>query len=338
MTSAQATARPGGRRMKIGLMLPIWTDGSGLPRWTSDPGAASIRWTNLATLAQLAEEIGLDSLWVPDHFLMDDRWDAPSEEAATEDAMSDEPPSGAWDCWSILAALATSTSRVELGTLVSCTAYRNPALLARIADTVDEISGGRVILGVGAGDHWREHQAFGFAWGRPIGRFEEALQIIVPLLRDGRVDFVGEHYSARDCELLPRGPRSKGPPILIGALGTGPRMLRLVARYADMWNGWFAFDDDPRAGAAAAMLRVDAACIEHGRDPATLERTVGISVALPGARAEDSSLSGTPEEIAAGLSYYAGLGVHHLQVVLAPPTPAGVKAFGKVLRHLDEMA
>jgi len=332
------TERTTGRQMTVGLMLPIWTRGSGLPDWTLDPDREAMRWPGLMRLAKLAEGVGFDSLWVPDHVLMDDQWEPPGDDAIGAPLTTDEPPSGAWDCWSILAALAASTSSVELGTLVNCTAYRNPARLAKVAATVEEISGGRLTLGLGAGDHWREHQALGIPWAKPIGRFEEALQIIVPLLREGRVDFAGEHYTARDCELLPRGPRPHGPPVLIGALGTGPRMLRLVAQHADIWNGWYAFDDaDARPQVEAAMHRVDQACMEHGRSLETLERSIGISVALSPARGEASTLTGSPEEIAEGLAGYRELGVDHIQVVLASPTEATVAGFGEVLRTFDEM-
>jgi probable F420-dependent oxidoreductase len=333
-----ATERTSGRRMTVGLMLPIWTRGSALPGWTLDPDREAIRWPSLMRLAKLAEGVGFDALWVPDHVLMDEQWDPPGGDPAGEPSTTNEPPSGGLDCWSILAGLAATTSRIGLGTLVSCTAYRNPARLAKIAATVDEISGGRLTLGLGAGDHWREHQALGIPWTKPVGRFEEALQIIVPLLRDGRVDFAGEHYSARDCELIPRGPRPHGPPILIGALGTGPRMLRLVAEHADIWNGWYAFDDaEARPQAEAAMRRVDEACVEHGRSLETLERSVGISVAIPPARGEASTLTGTPEEIAEGLAGYRDLGVDQIQVVLASPTEAAVAGFGRVLERLDSM-
>ena len=331
------TERTSGRQMTVGLVLPIWTRGSGLPSWTLDPDREAIRWQTQMRLAKLAEGVGFDALWVPDHVLMDAGWEPPVDPPGVP-STTDEPPSGAWDCWSILAALAATTSHIELGTLVNCTAYRNPARLAKVAATVEEISGGRLTLGLGAGDHWREHQALGIPWAKPIGRFEEALQIIVPLLRDGRVDFAGEHYSARDCELLPRGPRPHGPPILIGALGTGPRMLRLVAQYADIWNGWYAFDDaEARPQVEAAMQRVDEACGEHGRSLETLERSIGISAAFPPARGEASTLTGAPEEIAEGLAGYRELGVDHIQVVLASPTEATVAGFGRVLERLDSL-
>src|ERR687893_2015533 len=180
---------------------------------------ATPRWSDLAAIARRAEEVGFDSLWVQDHLLF---------------RYPDQEPEGPWESFSLLAALAAVTSRVELGTLVTCVSYRNPALTAKIADTIDEISGGRLILGLGAGWHEPEYAAFGFPYDHRVSRFEEALQIITALLRTGHVDFQGAYYTARDCELRPRGPRPEGPPILVG--GSGERMLRIAARYADAWN------------------------------------------------------------------------------------------------------
>ncbi len=207
---AEQTTRPA----KIGLMLPHMEKPDGQRSW------AQIR-----EMAELAEAIGMDSVWVVDHFLF--KLD------------NDDPPRGIWECWSLISALAACTKTVELGTLVLGTGFRNPALLAKMADTVDEISGGRLILGLGAGYHKFEYDAFGFPCDNKFSRFEEALKIIHGLLRDGHIDFEGRFYSARDCELKPRGPRPEGPPILIGSMGH--KMLRLLGRYADQWNGFWDY-------------------------------------------------------------------------------------------------
>jgi len=197
------------RPLKVGINLP-----------TPEGGIAgkTTRWADLFAIASRAEALGFDSLWVPDHLLL--TWQ--------------EKTRGIWECWSGLSALAAVTHRVELRSLVACTAFRSPALLAKMADTIDEISGGRLILGLGAGWNGPESQVFDMKSDHRVDRFEEALQIIVPLLRTGRVDFAGKYYQARDCELRPRGPRPGGPPILIG--DKGPRMLRLAATHADLWN------------------------------------------------------------------------------------------------------
>ena len=170
---------------------------------------------------------------------------------------------------------------------------RSPALLAKMADTVDEISDGRLILGIGAGYFEREYNAFGFPYDHRFSRFEEALEIISGLLRDGEIDYEGKFYFARECELRPRGPRPAGPPIMIGT--RGEKMLRLTAKHADSWNGWLARGDNRPAAIPPLRADVDAACTEVGRDPATLERTATVFVD-PTDRAAQSSrgpVSGT---------------------------------------------
>ena len=151
----------------------------------------------------------MNSLWVADHLL-------------GEFGEPGDPPQGMWEAWSVLSALAVATTRVELGPLVACTSFRNPTLLAKMADTLDEISGGRLVLGLGAGYHEREYRAFGYPFDHLIGRFEEALQIIHTLLRVGTIDFHGKYHDARACELRPRASRRNGPPILVGAPARSP--------------------------------------------------------------------------------------------------------------------
>src|SRR5215218_9114305 len=160
----------------------------------------------------------IDSVWIADHLLFE--WDGQRR--------------GIWEAWTVLSALAEATTGIELGTLVMCTAFRNSALLAKMADAVDEVSAGRLILGLGAGWHEPEFSAFGYPFDHLAGRFEDALRIVAPLLRSGAVDYQGEYERAVDCVSLPRGPRPVGPSILIGA--SRPRMLRLTAELADAWN------------------------------------------------------------------------------------------------------
>jgi alkanesulfonate monooxygenase SsuD/methylene tetrahydromethanopterin reductase-like flavin-dependent oxidoreductase (luciferase family) len=317
--AAQLRKRP----LKIGLMLPI---GEG---WL---GGGMAGWSELKNMAQHAEALGFDSLWVPDHLLF-------------EFGEAGEPPHGQWEAWSLLAALAASTQRVELGPLVLCTGFRNPALLAKMADTLDEISGGRLILGLGAGYHEREFRAFGYPYDHRVSRFAEALQIIRTLLRVGTIDFQGRYYEARACELRPRGPRPEGPPILIGAPPRLPRMLRLTAEYADYWNGWSINHLEALTQARAA---VDAACTVAGRDPATLQRTTTVLIDLPGAERNPAPewvrryrslfaapVTGSTQEIAALLKGFAVEGVSHVQVWLEPNTMAGIDALAPVLDLLD---
>jgi alkanesulfonate monooxygenase SsuD/methylene tetrahydromethanopterin reductase-like flavin-dependent oxidoreductase (luciferase family) len=238
----------------------------------------------------------------------------------------------------MLSALATAVPRVELGTLVACTGFRNPALLAKMAETLDAISGGRLILGLGSGDVAHEFHAFGFPFDHAVSRFEEALQIITALLREGYCDFHGTYYEVNDLTLEPRGPRPNGPPILIGTLLTGKRMLRLTTQYADLWNGFLCYGRNWPDVLPPIRDAIDAACVQHGRDPATLGRTVGVRVALLGEKVTGGvePLEGTPEQIADAFREYARCGVSHVQVWHAPRTLAGIEAFAPVLAELDK--
>jgi alkanesulfonate monooxygenase SsuD/methylene tetrahydromethanopterin reductase-like flavin-dependent oxidoreductase (luciferase family) len=273
------------RPLKVGLFLPF-----------------APSWSELRQLAERAEAVGFDSVWVMDHLTL-------------------ENP--VWEGWSLLAALAAATRRVELGTLVLATSFRNPALVAKMADTVEEISGGRLILGLGAGWHEPEYRAFGYPFDHRVGRFEEAFTIIRTLLRDGRIDHAGRYYAARDCELVPRGPRPNGPPILVGA--SGERMLHLTARHADLWNGcWYRHPDD----AVAPLNAVDVACADVGRDPALLGRTTGIRIdASPGVN--------TPSAIADWFRGFAAKGIAHVQVRLDSLNLAAVESFAPAFELLD---
>jgi probable F420-dependent oxidoreductase len=306
------------RLPRIGLILP-YTD--------LYLGGATPHWSDLATQVKLAEDVGFDSVWVPDHLLF---------------RFPGVATGGAWECWSLLAALAAITSRIALGPIVTCMAFRNPALLAKIVATVDEISGGRLILGLGAGWNEAEYRAFGYPFDHRVSRFEEALTIVTGLLRQGYVDFSGRFYQARECELRPRGPRPEGIPIMIGT--TGERMLRLTAQHADAWNAWFDDTGNRPAGIAPLRAKVDAACTAVGRDPATLERTVAVLIKLPGGpdrlsdipfKRDVVPLAGSPDELTEELRAFGRAGITHLQVMLLPSTPAGITAFAPVLQILD---
>jgi alkanesulfonate monooxygenase SsuD/methylene tetrahydromethanopterin reductase-like flavin-dependent oxidoreductase (luciferase family) len=286
-------------------------------------GGRSPRWADIRAMAQRAEQVGFDSVWIPDHLVF---------------RMPDTPPEGFWECGATLAALAASTSRVQLGTLVVATSFRNPTLLAKMADTIDEISAGRLILGLGAGYHDPEYLAYGYPTDHRYSRFKEALEIIHGLLREGRIDYDGAYYQARGCELRPRGPRPQGPPIMIGTQGA--KMLELTAQYADIWNGWLAPLTSRPSDYVPMRARVDAACEAAGRDPATLTRTVSLLVNMRG-RTEvhvarlGTPLTGTPEAIADTLREFAAMGVEHVQVWLYPGSVEHIEAFAPVLELLD---
>jgi alkanesulfonate monooxygenase SsuD/methylene tetrahydromethanopterin reductase-like flavin-dependent oxidoreductase (luciferase family) len=308
------------RPLKVGAFIPIVE---------TEMDGGSARGADVLAMARMAEAVGFDSVWIPDHFQIYD----PGQE-----------PKGAWEMGAMLGALAVATERVELGALVAATSFRNPTHLAKMAETIDELSGGRLILGLGTGRHEPEHRAFGYPFDRQVSRFEDALQVIAPLLREGRVDHVGPFYRADGCELRPRGPRPSGPPLLIGTLGTGPRMLDLVARYADLWNAWLTWERGWPDAIPPLRAKVDAACRVVGRDPATLGRTVAILAEVPGMVARRAStaptgggdpLRGTPDEMATALRGFAAEGIDHIQIICAPNTVAGIAGFATVLAALD---
>jgi probable F420-dependent oxidoreductase len=304
------------RPLKVGVIVPAYE---------GELAGATARWPDFVEFARVAEDVGFDSLWIPDHLLF---------------RADDDTIQGMWEGWSLLTALAAVTRRVEVGSFVTCAGYRNPALLAKMADTVDEISDGRLILGLGAGWHEPEYRAFGYPFDQRVSRFEEALQIICPLLRDEHVEFTGRFYQARDCELRPRGPRPNGPPIMVGT--ARPRMLRLAARYADLWNVMITAEHgtrNRRDQVPAVRAAVDAACVAEGRDPAALARSCGVMVhtipEVPLTTDAFTPLRGTPEELTAELRAYAAEGIDHIQLWIEPITPAGIAAFAPVLALLD---
>jgi alkanesulfonate monooxygenase SsuD/methylene tetrahydromethanopterin reductase-like flavin-dependent oxidoreductase (luciferase family) len=313
--------------LKIGLLLP---------NWTASMNGHTPRAAEVVDIALLAEQVGFDTVWVADHFYYEPYTDFQVVGVELPDEF-DGVKNGAWECWTLVSAIASATSRVQIGTLVSNSGFRNPTLLARIADTVDDLSDGRLILGLGAGDFVTEHRAYGYPFERRVGRFEEALSIILPLLRGETVSLEGEFYSAHEASLMPKAARASGPEIMIGTLLGAPRMSRLVAQNADLWNCNIAFGDSRVAHYRTVWQPLEAACLKHGRDPATLKRhaTVGVNLTtepypVPGA----VPFAGEPAQIAERFAEYAAAGVEHVSIMPHPWTPEGVETFGKVLEAL----
>lgn len=323
MAAHRQTDRPRGtadltppRYPRVGLYLPTMSGGI---------DGRTPRWRDYVELAGLAEAAGFDSVWVPDELL----WWEPTGRTV-----------GWWHGWTIATAIAAVTHRVEIGTLVTCSNYVSPAVLAKMAETLDEVSGGRFTLGLGVGWSERQFRAFGFATDHLIGRFAESVAIIHDLLRTGRSSYQGRFHSAVDAELLPNGRRARLP-ILIG--GTGPRVMRLAARYADGWNAFLV-----GRGSADQLpplrARLDEACVAVGRDPASLERSAAVIASpegrpflLGGADWTERALRGTDEEIARQLIAFANEGIDQLQVGILPTTRIAVERFGRILEHLDTL-
>ncbi len=284
-----------------------------------------VRWTEYSHMARLAEDVGFDSLWVGDHLLYRNEGD---------------DPTGPWEAWSTMAALAAVTKNIQIGPLVASTSFHAPAMIAKKAITLDEISKGRFILGLGAGWNKDEYLGFGFPYSHRVGRFEEAFTIIRQLVCGEVVDFTGKYYHIEQCQILPVGPRRQGPPLMIGS--SGPRMLRITLPYVQMWNSWFTqFRNDPDQLGSLLDL-VDKTCDEVGRDPKEIIKTVAVLVQLPqgtGRRHGDADavtpISGTPEQVAEKLSRFEAKGIDHIQLVLDPIDANAIEWCGKVLEALN---
>ena len=248
--------------MKVGVTVPMGLGEVVDGQYTS--------FEETAAFARMAEGLGLDSVWVFDHLLF---------------RFPPEPDEGPTEAWTILSALAPVVPRVELGALVLCSSFRNAGLQAKMAQTLDDISGGRLILGIGCGWHEPEYDAFGFPFDHRVGRFEEDLEVIARLLRGETVDHEGRWSRYRQAVLLP-APRRQ-PPILVAS--KGDRMLRLTAQWADAWNtAWFGRIDDVLR---ERMAGLDAACDDVSRERGSIRRTIGIRLHEPGQRPADDPRS-----------------------------------------------
>lgn len=263
--------------------------------WTSTEPA----WPDLLERALLAESAGLDGVWVADHFM-------PNSEDVSAPML---------ECFAVLAGLASSVPRLRLGSLVAGNTYRHPAVLANQAATIDQISGGRFVFGLGAGWQLNEHEAYGIELGTVKGRidrFEEACEIVTSLRDRARTTVDGAYYQLADAAME---PKPVGPmPLLIGS--SGPvRMARIVARWADEWNTW-----GTPAGFAEKAAHVDRALEESGRDPASLRRSTQALVFLGAEGADNAekfqtirpSIGGTPEQLLEVVAEYAAAGVDEL--------------------------
>lgn len=299
------------RPMSLGLMMPVDEESHFGP---------TPRFSDIVEMAQAAREAGFEALWFADHFLFEDE--------------NDGSVRGVWEVFSMMAAVAASVPDVQIGSLVACTGFRNPALIAKTAESIDEISDGRFILGLGAGWHKPEYDAFGYPWDHRVSRFEDAIQIMRPMLREGTATHEGRFFQARNAANQPRGPRQSGAPILVGS--SGDRMLGIIARHADAWNTVWHGDT---SRIPELMAKVDAACEEAGRDPKSLIRTAGGNIAMePHLGRRANAFSGTVEEKAQHLHSFRELGISHFVCGLDACTPDTITAFGEVIEQFDTLA
>jgi probable F420-dependent oxidoreductase len=270
-----------------------------------------VRWPEYLAMARAAEECGFDSIWLGDHLLYD------------------APERGPWEAWTLLSALAAVTERVELGPLVACAGFRPPGLLAKMAATVDEVSGGRFRLGIGAGWNEREFAAFGIPFDQRVSRFEEAFAIVRGLLAGERVTFHGRFQSAEDAVLLPRPARQV--PLMIGS--NGPRMLAAALPHVSAWNTWFVDYGNTAEGFAALNGRISEAAERAGRDPAEIERSACAHVVLdpanPERKLEVPPIDGA--DVAARVRELGEAGADEVILVAGPINERSIRALGHAL-------
>ncbi|MCO5215811.1 MAG: LLM class flavin-dependent oxidoreductase [Thermomicrobiales bacterium] len=282
------------RRMSYGLMLPV-REGT--------MGGATPRFADLVEMAEVARESGFEALWFGDHL---------SYEQGGETV-------GTWEAWSLMAGIAAVVPDINIGPLVSCSGFRHPGLIAKMTETMDEISGGRFILGLGAGWNQPEYEQFGFPFDHRASRFEESLVIIDDLLRTGTSTYHGTYVSTQNAVNRPRGARATGAPILIGS--NGDRIVHAIARHADAWNS--DWQQNP-ANYAPLIARLDDACDAIGRPRESLIKTGSVRFNAD-----------TPqEEMLAYIRAVREIGLQHLVIGLEPRTVESVRAFGEVIAGL----
>ena len=272
-----------------------------------------VRWGEVVAIARSAEESGFDSIWVGDHLLY---------------RGAGSPDRGPWDAWTQLGALAAATRRVTLGPLVAATPFHAPGIVARMAASIDEVSGGRFVLGLGAGWNEPEFRAFGFPFDRLASRFEESFEVIRRLLAHERISFSGRFVTVDDAVVLPRPARRI--PLMVGS--NGERMLGVTLPHVDAWNTWFTSYGNTTEGFAGLNAQVSATCRRVGREPGEVARSACVLVAggRGGERAHD--VAPVPAaRLVRHLGELAEAGADEAILVVDPITERSVRHLGALL-------
>jgi alkanesulfonate monooxygenase SsuD/methylene tetrahydromethanopterin reductase-like flavin-dependent oxidoreductase (luciferase family) len=295
------------RSLRVGIQLP--------------EVEREVRWPEYLAMARAAEAVGFDSIWIGDHLLY--RADGERER-------------GPWEAWTLLAALAAATRRVDLGPLVACAAFHPPGLIAKMAATVAEVGGGRFVLGLGAGWNEEEFRAFGLPFDHRVSRFEESFAIVRRLLAGERVTLTGRHWQVQDAVLVPAP--TKRPRLMIGS--NGPRMLAITLPHVDAWNTWYDDFGNSAEGFARLNDRISDAARSAGRDPAQIERSACVLVVLDRSDAgraitpEARPLEGSSRQIAASLHELAEAGADEAILVVSPISERSIRRLAEVVALL----
>ncbi|MBI4934058.1 MAG: LLM class flavin-dependent oxidoreductase [Actinobacteria bacterium] len=301
------------RPLKIGVQLP--------------EVERRVPWPELISMTRAAEAVGFDSVWLGDHLLYD---------------LPDGTARGPWEVYTSLAALAAVTERVQLGSLVSSLGFHDPAMIAKMAATIDAVSDGRLVLGVGSGWNEREYRAFGLPFDHRVDRFEEAFHVLRRLLAGEMVTHSGTYYAVDRCVIDPPAARAGGPVLMVGS--NSPRMLSITLPHVHSWNVWWSIYGNTPEGFAEVVADVRARTDAVGRDPDEVEATACVYVQVPGgvgrtmgdpSMARIQPLRGEPQELAEQLAAFAHAGAAHVQLVVDPITQPAIEWLGQVLQALD---
>jgi alkanesulfonate monooxygenase SsuD/methylene tetrahydromethanopterin reductase-like flavin-dependent oxidoreductase (luciferase family) len=276
-----------------------------------------VHWPEYLAMARAAEEVGFDSIWLGDHLLY--RGDGREER-------------GPLEVWTLLAALAAVTERATIGPLVACASFHPPGLIAKMAATVDEVSGGRLVLGLGAGWNETEYRAFGLPYDHRVSRFEESFEIVRRMLAGERATLEGRFWSADDLVLLPSPGRRI--PLMIGS--NGERMLSIALPHVNWWNTWYASYGNTVEGFAELNARISEAAKRADRDPTELQRSTAVLVELdPDAVKRPHSDEDSPpvalDGLPAHLDALAEAGADEAILILRPIDEASIRAVGTAL-------
>lgn len=302
-----------GSDLTFGLVLPLLEQ----PVDGSTP-----RWSEIAALTARAESMGFDTVWTADEIV----WRFPEWPG----------PRGWWECLTMTGAVAATTSSIQVGTWVMSALHRNPGIIASAAETLDEISGGRFILGLGAGHGGGGAGEFGYPADKTVSRYAESLEIVIPMLRGETVTFDGEFHHAHGAEVVPHGPRPGRVPLMLG--GHASRTMTLAAAHADIWSAFATTSSLP--GAFEPLTHeLDRICESIGRDPASIGRSIGVFVEPGDAKVAENigfgvAVTGSTDQIVETLAGFAAVGVTRVEIVPYPNTMESLELLAPVLSAL----
>jgi alkanesulfonate monooxygenase SsuD/methylene tetrahydromethanopterin reductase-like flavin-dependent oxidoreductase (luciferase family) len=280
-------------------------------------------WSEISAMVERAEQLGFDTVWTADEIL----WRVPEWPG----------PRGWWECLTMTGAVAAHSSTIQIGTWVMSALYRNPGIVASAAETLDEISGGRFVLGLGAGHGGAGTRSFGYPEDDTVSRYAEALEIVVPLLRGRTVTFKGDFHRADDAEVLPRGPRPGRIPLMMG--GHSVRTMTLSATHADIWSAYATTSSLPEAFASMTK-QLDRICEGIGRDPTSIGRSVGVFVEPGDAKQAESAgfgvaIDGSLDQITETIARFADVGITRVELFPYPNRIETLERLAPVLAALS---